>query len=412
MDERYETIRRELKTCLETLPVLDTHEHLPPFGNQLDLALDVLGEYLQHYISSDLQSAGMSEALLRQVCDPTTPITERWDKLAPYWERTCDTAYARSLRVAAAELYGIEDWNRDSIVLMNERFRQAMADPGHRMRVLRDTCRIRLSILDHWGDDMHVDREFYRPVWQAARFITPAAGSDLPATLTDHVGQCEAMYRRNLDNGMVALKCALAYKRSIRFEEVPAAEAKALYAAARKDAFPQGLPVPVQDFILHRLLALADRDGLPVQIHTGLQEGMRHELRHSDPMLLTNLFGKYPHIPFDLFHIGYPWIRESLVLAKTHPNVHLDMCWSHIIAPSAARQALREFLEAVPVSKIFAFGGDYLLVDGVLGHLRIAHENAAGAVAGLVADKAMTFTRACRVLAMVFHDNAARVFSI
>ena len=412
MDERFDSIRKELETCLETLPVLDTHEHLPPFGNQLHPSLDVLGEYLQHYISSDLQSAGMPEKLLQQVCDPSTPIAERWDKLAPFWEQTFDTAYARSLRIAANELYGIEDWNRDSIVVLNERFRQAMADPGHCRRVLKDTCRIRLSLLDYWGDDMRVDREFYRPVWQASGFITPVFASGLPATLADHVGQCEAMYRRNLDNGMAGLKCALAYRRSIRFEDVPAAEAQALYDSARKEGFPQGLPVPVQDFLFHRLLALAERDGLPVQIHTGLQEGMRHDLRHSDPMLLANLFGKYPGIPFDLFHIGYPWIRESLVLAKTHPNVHLDMCWSHIIAPSAARQALREFLEAVPVSKIFAFGGDYLLVDGVLGHLRIAQENAAAAIAGLVADKAMTFTRACRVLAMIFHDNAARVFRI
>ncbi len=412
MDGRNDSIRHELEACLETLPVLDTHEHLPPFGNQLDPGQDFLGEYLQHYISSDLQSAGMPEALLEQVRDASLPIGERWDRLEPFWERTRDTTYARALMIATEALYGIGEWNRGSIELLNERFRLAMDDPGHRMRVLRGLCRIRLSLLDFWQDDMRVDREFYRPVWQPSRFVMPGAGSDLSPTLDDHVDRCGEMYRRNLADGMAAIKCSLAYNRTIRFEDVPAAEARSAYAAAAAARFADGLPRPVQDFMFHRVLVMAERDGLPVQIHTGLQEGMRHNLRDSDPMLLADLFGRYPGIPFDLFHIGYPWFRESLVLAKTHPNVHLDMCWSHIIAPSAARQAFREFLEAVPVSKVFAFGGDYLLVDGVLGHLRIARENITTALAGMVEDNTMTFARACRVLAMVFHDNAARVFRI
>ncbi|MBP7403258.1 MAG: amidohydrolase family protein [Clostridia bacterium] len=412
MDGRNDSIRRELETCLESQPVFDTHEHLPPFGNQWDARRDILAEYLLHYISNDLQAAGMTDAQLERVQDPDVPLTERWDELEPWWERTRDTAYARALTTATEKLYGIGEWTRGTIVPLNERFRAAMEDPGHRMRVLRGLCNIRVSLLDFWQDGMGCDREFYRPVWQPNRFVMPGAGASLPATLDAHLEEAEEMYRRNLRDGMAALKCALAYDRPIRFEAVPADEARAGYAAAAREGFAHGLPRPVQDHVFHYMLGLAERDGLPVQIHTGLQEGNRHHLPDSDPMLLEPLFGRYPGIPFDLFHIGYPWFRESLVLAKTHPNVHLDMCWSHMIAPSAARIALREFLEAVPVSKIFAFGGDYQLVDGVLGHLTLARENVTAVLAGMVADHAMDFSRACRVLAMLFHDNAARVFGV
>lgn len=405
-------IRDELLAYLQTQPVLDTHEHLPPFGNQLDPRLDILGEYLAHYASSDLQSAGLTETQLAYVRDPAEPLEARWALLAPFWQATQDTTYMRALRLAAEKLYGISHWDSETLPLLNQKFRAAMDDPDHRRRVLKGMCGIRLSVLDFWEDDMAVDRAFFRPVWQAGRFILPAPEAALPATLDHHLEQLESMYHRNRGDGMVALKFALAYQRPIAFADVPVHEARTAYKAASAAGFADGLPTAAQDYVVRHLLELADRDGLPVQIHTGLQEGMRHPLRHSDPMLLAPLFGRYPRVAFSLFHIGYPWFREALVLAKTHPNVYLDMCWSHIIAPTAARIALREFLEAVPVTKIFAFGGDYLLVDGVLGHLLIARDNAAASLAGMVADGVVTIDRAQQILSLIFHDNASRVFGI
>jgi hypothetical protein len=213
-----------------------------------------------------------------------------------------------------------------------------MADPGHRQKVLRENA-VSSVHLDFWEDDMKVDREYYRPGWQANRFLLSKPSVQLSPTLDGHLDACTDMYQRNLRDGMIALKCALAYDRTIRFAVVPPAEARAAYAAAAATGFAAGLPTPVQDFVFHHLLGLANRDGLPVQIHTGLLEGMRHPLRQSDPLLLDPLFGRYPGIPFDLFHIGYPWFRESLVLAKSHPNVHLDLCW--IISSHRRRRVSR-----------------------------------------------------------------------
>jgi hypothetical protein len=82
-------------------------------------------------------------------------------------------------------------------------------------------------------------------------------------------------------------------------------------------------------------------------------------------------------VNFDLFHISYPFQGTASALCKNFPNVFIDMCWAHIISPSASMQALDDFLDAVPYNKISAFGGDYLLVDGVYGHLYMARQNVA-----------------------------------
>lgn len=48
----------ELYKFIEQLTIIDTHEHLPLKEELRDMDADVLTEYLSHYISTDLISAG------------------------------------------------------------------------------------------------------------------------------------------------------------------------------------------------------------------------------------------------------------------------------------------------------------------------------------------------------------------
>ena len=74
---------------------------------------------------------------------------------------------------------------------------------------------------------------------------------------------------------------------------------------------------------------------------------------------MTSLFFLFPLVQFDLFHMSDPCQGEAAAIAKVFPNVHIDLCWAHIISPSAARRALHEMLDTVPSNKIFGYGGDY-----------------------------------------------------
>lgn len=114
-----------------------------------------------------------------------------------------------------------------------------------------------------------------------------------------------------------------------------------------------------------------------MQIHTGMQEGNENIIGNSDPTLLTNLIREYQNVKFDLFHAGYPYVRELAVLAKNFPNVYPDLCWVHVISSTAARAILSEWLDLIPSNKILAFGGDYRFAEGIYGHLALARRNVA-----------------------------------
>ena len=126
--------------------------------------------------------------------------------------------------------------------------------------------------------------------------------------------------------------------------------------------------------MFHQTMQLADAYGVPVQIHTGIQAGNRGVVTNSRPTLLTNIFLLYPRISFDLFHISYPYQNELSALAKSFPNVYADFCWAHVISPEVARRTMAEFLDTVPVNKIFGFGGDYHYPELSYAHAKMARQ--------------------------------------
>ena len=142
----------------------------------------------------------------------------------------------------------------------------------------------------------------------------------------------------------------------------PRQEFNALFADTNfpcKEGAFRGDTRNLQDHMMHHVLRLADRRGLALQVHTGLQEGNGNYIYHSDPSLLTNLFMEYSNVRFDCFHIGYPYQQVLAALAKNFRNVFIDFAWAHIISPTAAVNALVEYLDSVPANKISGFGGDY-----------------------------------------------------
>jgi predicted TIM-barrel fold metal-dependent hydrolase len=149
-----------------------------------------------------------------------------------------------------------------------------------------------------------------------------------------------------------------------------------------------------------------------MQIHTGLLEGNGNFIRNANPALLSNLISSNPNTRFDLLHGGYPYGGETAAMAKMFPNVYIDMAWTHIISQEFAVRYLSEWLDTVPVGKLLGFGGDYLFVEGVLGHLVIAKENIGRALAAKVADGILDMAEAKRYAAMLLSENAEQLFKL
>lgn len=413
------------------MPVIDTHEHLCwDEASAYRADDDVLREYLSHYLKSDVISAGLKPDALRQVLDAGRPVGERWRIVEPYWEASRYTGYGRALDLSVRAIYGIDGVHAGTIEALNEAF-LAQRKPGHYRYVLGDLCGIEKSLLDVWTFQPDGANDLFVRVWQPQNFIMPSEPegqgmlSSLEAKYGDRINgldDWQTAFEKELDatlakNGARVLKSAIAYSRSLRFEHVDYATAKQLFAGVLAkwrndpDALPV-FPVALQDYMMHYTLRLAGARNLTFQIHTGLLEGNGNCLTNSDPSLLNNLFAAYPDVDFDLFHIGYPYQNVASALCKMFPNVYLDMCWAHIISPSACVTALHDFLDAVPFTKISAFGGDYLFADGVYGHLLLSRQNVSRVLADKVACGIFGEEKAIEIAHALFYDNPKRIFKL
>jgi uncharacterized protein len=149
-----------------------------------------------------------------------------------------------------------------------------------------------------------------------------------------------------------------------------------------------------------------------VVIHTGYHYGVHNDIRNARATHLWSLLKDYPEARFDLFHGSFPYVEDMTVLGKYFENVSLNMCWMHIMGPDISRRALSQWLDAVPVTKIFAFGGDYGVVEKIYGHLLLARADVAAVLAEKVAQGRFAEADALHIARLLFHDNPKRWYKL
>lgn len=428
-----ETIE-EIHEYVSELEIMDTHEHLPAREDLRERDTDVLKEYLTHYFNRDLISAGLSREDYDSAIRHDLSLRKRWKLLEPYWEFARFTGYGRALDIAAKELYGIERISGATLDHLNDCFMDSLS-PGHFRRVLSEKARIRTSLLDKQqqfdltAHNLGADPSFFRPVYRLDAFVFPHLVSDIEAverqlnvsilSLRDWLQACETTLDMACANGMVALKCALAYERTLLFERAGYAQAESCFdTILERRHFPDWTTAPAatdkpfQDYVMHFVLGLANQRQLPFQFHTGLQEGNGNYILNSNPALLSNLFLEYPRVRFDLFHMGFPFQDVVPALAKNFPNVFIDMCWAHIISPSTSEHALEEWLDTVPYNKISAFGGDYRIVDAVYGHQVLARLDVSRALSRKVGAGCFDLETAKVIAKRLLLENPIEIFRL
>lgn len=428
--ESYSLIKKHIKKIKK----IDTHEHLPPERERLGESVDVLATFFHYYASSDLKSAGMPETELQKIWDTSTNLTDRWEIFEPWWEKTKNTTYARALETAAKGLYGVECISRDTYLTLSNRMKERNRK-GLYSWVLKEMSGIEVSILDMGLYD--VDRSLFAPVLNFNDMLRATDRSDIETigrsmdgrihTLRDLHNAVLARFDRH-QSKVVAVKIPTAYNRPIFFEKTTFSSAEeafnkifSMWLFKRVEVPPKEdkrVPadvgamelLPLQNYLVHLIVQEAEMRRLPIQIHTGLQEGNENIVTHSKPTHLVNLFMEYKDAQFDIFHGGWPYSSELGALAKNFPNVYIDMCWMHIISDTRARIALSEWLDEVPANKIMGFGGDYAFIEGVYGHMVIAIENISRVLASKVDDGVFSLEEAKKYASWLLRDNATRLF--
>ncbi len=438
-------INERIRVEVEKVCIVDTHEHIMTEADRNEYAVDF--SYLfGHYNTSDLRSAGMSPRLLEAVRLPMhryqvaylkrsgrykyvpeperedMSLEERWQAMEPFWEAIRNTAYARQTLIVIREIFGIDDLNRNTYLKLS----QAITDsrrPGWYRHILKERAKIDISVIDIQATD--VDRELFVPIMRLDDFITVQSRLELGRleketgtaihSLDDLVKAMRLEMEKYIANGTVGIKSALAYRRTLQYDRVTRHEAEVIFNRISSH-LGEGISwleaKPLQDYMMHQVIRAAIEAELPLQIHTGLQEGNLNIIANADPTHLVNLFIEYPEAKFDLFHGGYPYIHEWATLAKYFANVYADLAWVYIISPQIGRLLLHELIETVPGSKIMAFGGDAQTVEMAYGHSRMARQVVTHVLSEKVAEGYMTEDEAISLARRMLSENPRQLFKL
>jgi uncharacterized protein len=73
-----------------------------------------------------------------------------------------------------------------------------------------------------------------------------------------------------------------------------------------------------------RVFAAAERLGLPVMIHQGAIFANAGRLADASPLLLDDVAIAFPELRIVIAHMGHPWVHETAVVMRRHPNVYAD----------------------------------------------------------------------------------------
>jgi len=125
-----------------------------------------------------------------------------------------------------------------------------------------------------------------------------------------------------------------------------------------------------------------------------------------------NTFLLYPRVQFDIFHLSFPYQEELVALARSFPNVYADFCWAFTISPAVSLRMIDEFLDAVPINKIFLFGGDCKHPELTYAQAKLARQSAARALARRVEVGWCTEQEALTIGKALLYDNAARLYKL
>ncbi len=403
-------LEKQIYCALAEMEIIDAHEHLGPEKNRLNTAVDVFTLF-SHYTKGDLLVAGMSEEEYKKLFDHSIPLDERWKLFSPYWEHIRWGSYAKAAILAARRFYEVDDINNKTYGVLSERIQKANT-PGIYDRVLRQACRIRTA-LTQCGSTELGNTPLLTPVMPMVYGME--TGEDLMQpkfapqakinSLDDYIDAMKSYVMQVKQEGAVGLKMVS------NPYDVPNRDAASAAFNRIRSGTERALtvPHPLRDFVVDEVIRFAAQEGLVICVHTGYWG----DFRVLNPTHMIPILQRHPKARFDIYHLGYPWMREAIMLGKGFPNVWLNLCWTHIISQKFVQIGLDELIDMVPMNKIIGFGGDYgLPVEKVYGHLVMAREDIARVLAKRIANGDMTEPQALKLAHQWLWDNPNELYNL
>jgi hypothetical protein len=423
---------RKIKAYIDSVPSIDMHEHLEQF--------DHLRGFVETERGPGMNLYGLWKGSYASRINSLTPWNpgekfETWWQIAKHdFDDIRATDFYRYMWLAFLDLYRVDfDKIADAQAAeLNRRIFENYRDERWLNYVLRKRANIELMVNDRYWKrfDFHADYPFEfltlnvtTLVWGfhpseyvvgnhdreiRGSFDDPylyARQRRLPLnSLDDYLSLLNQMFVEAKQGDAVCLKTTLAYTRTLYFENVSKERAAKAFGRPRSMLTPEQAKA-FEDYIMWRLAELSAKHDMPFQIHTG-----DARIEHSNPMLLVNLIEANPQTKFELFHGGYPWVRETGAIGqKFGSHVWVNCVWLPAISYATAKSAFSEWLEVMPSSRI-TWGGDDKSAEGIYGETELTRRCWAEVLAEKVSRRELAEEDALRIGRQIFRENALDLY--
>lgn len=218
--------------------------------------------------------------------------------------------------------------------------------------------------------------------------------------------------------GAIAIKFVIAYRRSLNFEKITSIEASPIYEKLlRKKDVSNTEQRKLEDYLFRYIAQEAGRLDLKVHIHTGIGANPYFDVSGSNPMLLESVFNDTDqrNTKFVMIHGGWPFEKEAGVML-IKPNVYADFsAQTFLRSTQALSKTIRTWLEWHPEKVLF--GTDAAPVSPLSSweeyawlSTTSARNALAIALTEMMNDRQITRARALELAEMVLRTNAIRLY--
>jgi predicted TIM-barrel fold metal-dependent hydrolase len=413
----------ELRRRVDLTPMVDSHEHLQDECDRLSDNKNCI-RLFRCSLSDDFASAGMNfDSVFGQDAEKEEPVV-LWRRLAPFWNAIKNTGYGRAVQITVKELYGIDKIEESIIPQLQQEF-EKLSVPGFYKKILRDHCNLESCQINR-GNSPFTETTQPTLLLQDIKLSTLQKAT-ITGELTRRVGipemkdlndyhHCIRLWFQKYAPYAVAIKTQIAYIRGLDFEKVPAELAEVPFQKklgnirlSREEA------KLLQDHLFWFCVELADEYDLPVKLHLGYYAGtnrMPVSRVGQNVAQAADLCLRSSKTRFMFMHSAYPYGHELTVIAKQFANAHVQTCWAWIIDPVGTKNFLKRYIVTAPSSKIHVFGGDYDVVENVVGHARIARNGVYSALAELVEEGYLERDDALELVEPLLRGNARNIFHL
>ena len=269
--------REQIADLVQRTALVDTHEHLPDEEQRLRgeiVCCDDWSVLFSQYLESDFLAAGMPDETRNQVFSRETDPVEKWRLLAPYWPAVKNTGYARAVRIAMAELYGIGELDEKVIPRLQDAY-DSLRRPGMYQKVLVEAAGIESCQVNYlWRpfresrqptflmQDISLHGMHFHP--EIDNYAGPAGRT--VNDLADWHGVIDWWFDTYAKYA-VAVKSQAAYGRGLDYEDIPPERAEPVFRKIlQEEEVTPAERKELEDHLFWYAVRRADEHRLPVKL--------------------------------------------------------------------------------------------------------------------------------------------------